>query len=56
MLTVQKKLLISFREIIELIGVLVDFLPVRELTVDQQDLIRCMVFILVKSHNSVTRK
>ena len=38
MLTVQKKnLLISFGEIIELIGVLVDFLPVRELTVDHQD-------------------
>ena len=37
MLTVQKKLLISFGEIIELTGVLVDSLPVRELTVDYQD-------------------
>ena len=37
MLTVQKKLLISLGEIIELTGVLVDFLPARKLTVDHQD-------------------
>ena len=35
--TVQKKLLISFREIIKLIGVLVGFLHLRGLTVDHQD-------------------
>ena len=34
----QKKLLISLGEIIELTCELVDFLPVRELTVDHQDL------------------
>ena len=40
----QKKLLISLGEIIELTCELVDFLPVRELTVDHQDLDPALCF------------
>ena len=37
MLTRQKFFFISFERLIEPIGMLVDFLPLRELTVDHQD-------------------
>lgn len=40
-----KNFLISFGEIIEPIGMLVDFLPLRELTVDHQDFDPILCFL-----------